>query len=138
MNETAPILDRPPKWILWVARIWSLPIIVFVLIFTIGTIWADLTNAPPDPYAVEGTSFMESLPPVFLGISALGLALAWRWEMFGAIFSLVFSAAAFVTLFIQGFLTDEISRALIPLLLVLIVLIPGILFLYYGIRSRSK
>lgn len=138
MNETAPIPDRPRKWFLWVARIWSLPIIIFVLIFTIGTIWSELTNAPPDPYLVEDTTFIESLPPVFLGISALGLALAWRWERFGGIFSLVFSAAAVVTLLIQGFTMDEFSRVLIPILLVLIVLIPGILFVIYGMRSKTN
>jgi len=138
MNETETRLDQPPQWIRKVARIWSLPIIAFVLIFTIGTIWSEVTNAPPDPYAVEDISFVESLQPVLIGISGLGLALAWRWEKLGGIFSLVFSAALVLTLLITRPFTDNVVRSLIPYLLAVIVIIPGILFVLYGVRSTPQ
>lgn len=137
MNETAPSPNRPTKWIRWVARIWSVPIIVFVLVFLIGTIWSELTNAPPDPYAMEDITIVDSLPPIFIGISTLGLALAWRWEKFGGIFSLVFMVVMYITLLIQGPFPTEF-RTLTPYLLGLIVLIPGILFVLSGTRSGSK
>ncbi len=137
MNTTSPPLDRPPKWIRLVARIWSIPIIVFVLVFLIGTLWSELTNAPPDPYAVEDITFADQLPPIFIAISTLGLALAWRWEKFGGIFSLVFTVAMYITLLIQRPFPAEF-RAMTPYLLGLIILIPGILFLIHGIQSSSK
>ena len=137
MNETAPSLDRPTKRIRWVARIWSVPIIVFVVVFLIGTLWSELTNAPPDPYAVEDITFVDQLPPIFIAVSTLGLALAWRWEKFGGVFSLVFMVVMYITLLIQGPFPTEF-RTLTPYLLGLIVLIPGILFVISGIRSGSK
>lgn len=137
MNETLPSSNQPPKWIRWVARIWSIPIIVFVVVFLLGTLWSEVTNAPPDPYAVEDITFADQLPPIFIAIGTLGLALAWRWEKFGGIFSLVFTVGFYITLLIQGPLPTEI-RTLIPYLLGLVLLIPGILFLVYGIRSRDK
>jgi len=137
MNETAPSPDRPPKRIRWVARIWSVPIIVVVLLILVGNIWSELTNAPPDPYAVEDITLVDSLAPIFIAISTLGLALAWRWEKFGGIFSLVFTAVMYITLLIQGPFPTEF-RTLTPYLLGLVVLIPGILFVVSGTRSGSK
>lgn len=137
MNETAPSLDRSSKWIRRVARIWSIPIIVFVVVFLLGTLWSEITNAPPDPYAVEDITFAEQLPPIFIAVSTLGLALAWRWEKMGGIFSLVFTGIMYITLLIQGPLPTEF-RTLTPYLLGLIVLIPGILFVISGFRSNSE
>ena len=137
MNKTAPSLDRSSKWIRRVARIWSIPIIVFVVVFLLGTLWSEITNAPPDPYAVEDITFTEQLPPIFIAVSTLGLALAWRWEKMGGIFSLVFTGIMYITLLIQGPLPTEF-RTLTPYLLGLIVLIPGILFVISGFRSNSE
>ena len=138
MNETTPSLDQAPKWIRLVARIWSAPVIVFALIMAGGYAWSWLTTGVADPYAVEGTTFVEALPPILMFISILGLALAWRWEKFGGAFSLVFIAAVVLVLVIQGPTTDEFSRAMVPYLLSLVVLIPGILFVVYGIRSGKN
>ncbi len=138
MNQSSPQEKQASKWIRIVARIWSAPIILFVLIFTVSSIWSWLTNGPADPYAVEDPSLLESLPPIFIGFSALGLALAWRWEKFGGIFSLVSTGAAVLTLLLQGLTSTDFSRSLIPYLLALIVLIPGIFFVIQGTRSNEN
>ena len=135
MNETSPPLDQAPKWIRLVARIWSAPVILVTLFITVGNIWAWLTNAPGDPYAVEDPTFLETLPPILLAITVLGLALAWRWEKLGGIFSLIFAAATLLVLLVQGLGSDDLFHSLIPFLLTLVVIVPGILFLIYGIRS---
>lgn len=136
MNESSPPLDQAPKWIRLVARIWSAPVILFTLLTAVGYTWSWLTTGVADPYAVEGTTFFEALPPILLLISVLGLALAWRWEIFGGGFSLVFVAAVIFVLLIQGPASADFTSAMIPYLVSLAVLIPGILFLIYGIRSR--
>ena len=137
MTEPAPALDHPPKWVRIVARIWSAPIILFVAFFVLGTLWASLTGGADDPYAVEKATFLESLAPIFMAISALGLALAWRWEIFGGIFYLAFIAASVLILLIQGLMENDLSRLLIPFLMAVIILIPGILFLIFGLRSKK-
>lgn len=139
MNETTPPLDQAPKWIRLVARIWSAPIILYAFLTAAGYAWSELTTGVADPYAVEGTTFFEALPPILLFISIIGLALAWRWEKFGAVFSLVFLGGVIIVLLIQGPTSAEFPRSLTPYLLSLIVLIPGILFLIYGLRaSKAK
>ena len=135
MNETSPPLDSAPKWIRLVARVWSAPVIVFALIMAGGYAWSWLTTGVADPYQVEGTTFVEALPPILLFISILGLALAWRWAKLGGGFSLIVTAAVVLVLVIQGPTSADFSRAMVPYLLSLVVLIPGILFLIYGIRS---
>ena len=138
MNETTSSLDRQQKWIRWVARIWSAPIILFVVYFALGSIWTSLTNTSADPYAVDKATLLESLTLFFIAISALGLALAWRWEKFGGIFSLVCTAGVYLTLLVMGLTTGEFARILIPSLMASFVLIPGILFLITGIRTSRK
>jgi hypothetical protein len=138
MTETAPTPDRQQKWVRWVARIWSGPIILFVLYFALGSIWSSLTNASADPYAVERATLLESLILLFFAISALGLALAWRWEKFGGIFSLVCIAGVYLTLLVQAFTTGEFSRMMIPSVMTLFVLIPGILFLISGTHANRS
>lgn len=138
MNESSSSRERGPRWARLVARIWSVPLIIIAAFITIGNIWASLTNAPPDPYAVENATFLETLPPILLGVGILGLALGWRWEKWGGIFALVFGAGAVVVLLIERSGSGDLSRDLIPYLLTLAVIIPGILFLIYGFRAKPE
>jgi len=46
--------DRGTKWIRWVARIWSLPLMVYALLLLVGYAWNWVTLGVADPYAVEG------------------------------------------------------------------------------------
>ena len=137
MNETAPSPAEAPKWLRLVARIWSAPVILVTFFIAIGNIWSWLSNAPADPYAVEKATFVETLPPTLMLLSAIGLALAWRWEKFGGVLSLIFTVGVFVALLLERGISGDISYILVPYLLALIILVPGILFTIYGFRKKK-
>jgi hypothetical protein len=126
------------KTIRWIARIWSIPLIVYALVVLIGTIATWLGLGTPDPYAVqEQQTAAEYLTPVLLSLSALGLALAWRWELQGSLLSLAFLAAALVSLLIQvplGSLTWATST---PYWLCLAALLPAAFFLSDALRGPA-
>ena len=128
--------DRVTKWIRWIARIWSSPIIVYALIMLTGYAWNWVTIGKADPYAVEGYPLVEALPPILMFLSVLGLGIAWRWEGLGGAITLVFQLAALIVLLIQRPITDDFSRSAIPYLMSMVIAIPGILFLVYWLRSR--
>lgn len=84
--------DQKEKWILgnknssvlvkilrWVARIWSL----FALIIALLVVFT------PDPYQVRPITAMEVFMLSFWGVAIFGLILAWRWERFGAVLTLI-------------------------------------------------
>lgn len=129
--------DRTTKWIRWIARIWSSPIIVFSLIMLTGYAWNWVTIGKADPYAVEGYSLVEALPPILMFLSVLGLGIAWRWEKLGGAIALVFQLATLLVLLIQIPITQDFPRSAIPYLMLVIVAIPGILFLVGWWRSRG-
>ena len=136
MKESQIPPKSPQKWLRLVARIWSAPIILITFFIALGNLWSSLTNGGTDPNMVEGTTFFDALPPTLIWISAIGLALAWRWETIGGGFSLFFTAAVFIVLFLQGRSAADSISELIPFLLALVILIPGILFLLYGLKTK--
>lgn len=129
--------DRKTKLIRRIARIWSVPIILYSLMLLIGYAWNWLTIGKADPYAVEGYPFIEALPPILMFLGVLGLAIAWRWERLGGVINLVFLLGVLVLLLITRPLTDDFSRFVIPYLMTIVIAIPGILFLVCWRRSRE-
>ena len=129
--------DRVTKWIRRIARIWSFPIVVYALMMLTGYAWNWVTIGTADPYTVEGTSFVEALPPILMFLSVLGLGIAWRWEKLGGAIALVFQLATLLVLLIQIPITQDFPRSAIPYLMLVIVAIPGILFLVGWWRSRG-
>lgn len=129
--------DRALKWIRWIARIWSIPIIIYALIMAAGYTWSWVTTGVTDPYAVEGYPPTEALPPILMSLSVLGLAIAWRWERLGGVITLVFLFATFLMLLIQNPITDDFYHSAIPYFLSLVIAIPGILFLVCWWQSRK-
>jgi hypothetical protein len=121
-----------------IARIWSAPLILYALMMLVGYAWNWITIGTPDPYTVEGTPFVEALPPILLFLSTLGLALAWRWEKAGSLLSLGFLAATLAVLFFQVPLSGLTPRMATPYLMCLVVLIPGILFLASGVYEKPE
>ena len=128
--------DRITKWIRWIARIWSSPIIVYSLMMLAGYTWNWVTIGKADPYAVEGYPLVEALPPILMFMSVLGLGIAWRWERLGGTITLVFQSTALMVLLIHRPITHDFYRTAIPYLILIVIASPGILFLIYWWRSR--
>lgn len=128
--------DRATKWIRWIARIWSLPLMGCALLILVGYAWSWLTSSVADPYAVEDYPPTEALPPIFMFLSIVGLGIAWRWERLGGTIDIVFQLAALPLLFIHSPLTRDFPRLAVPYLLSMIITIPGVLFLVCWWRSK--
>ena len=73
MKNTKNKSERTTKWIRWIARIWSSPIIVYFLIMLTGYAWNWATIGKVDPHSVEGYPIVEALPPIFMFLSVFGL-----------------------------------------------------------------
>ena len=129
---------RVTKRIRWVARIWSIPIILYALMMFVGYSWSWITTGVADPHAVEDVPFVEALPPILMLLSIVGLGIAWRWERLGGGIALVFLLAVLVLLLIQTPIARDFPRTAIPYLLSLIVATPGVLFLVCWRRSRER
>lgn len=128
--------DRATKWMRWIARIWSTPIIVYSLMMLAGYAWNWVAIGKTDPYSVEGYPFVEALPPILMFVSVLGLGIAWRWERLGGAITLVFLLATILLLLISRPITQDFYRLAIPLIMSLVIAIPGILFIVSWRRSR--
>ena len=131
--------NRNTRWIRWIARIWSIPILLYTLLFFIGYAWNMATTGVADPHAVEDVPAIEALPPLLLFLSVLGLAIAWRWEGLGGAITVVFHLAMLPVLLVHWPIAQDFARYLVaPYGTWMIVLIPGILFLVCWWRSRKR
>jgi hypothetical protein len=128
--------NRVTKWMRWIARVWSFPIIASALLVLVGYTWNWVTTGVADPYAVEDVPSVEVLPPIFMFLSVLGLGIAWRWERLGGTISIFFQLAALLLLLIHRPITHDFPRFAVPYFLSMIITIPGILFLVCWWRSR--
>ncbi len=137
MTNISDTGDRTTKWIRRIARIWSAPIIVYSLMMLTGYAWNWVTIGKADPYAVEGYSFVEGLPPILMFLGVLGLGIAWRWERLGGAINLVFQLAVILLLLITRPITHDFLRSAVPYLMSIVIAIPGILFLVYWWRTRK-
>jgi hypothetical protein len=137
MTEGIDSRNRVPNWIRWVARIWSIPIILYALLMATGYAWNLATTGVADPHAVEDYPPIEALPPILMFLSVLGLGVAWHWERLGGAISLALQVAVVAALLIQTPITRDFPRTAIPYLMSLVVAIPGVLFLTCSWRSRT-
>jgi fatty acid desaturase len=127
---------RVTRWIRWIARIWSIPILLYTLLFFIGYAWNMATSGVADPHAVEDVPAIEALPPLLLFLSALGLGIAWRWERLGGVIAILLQVVLLVVLLFQTPLMRDFPRTAIPYVLSLIIIVPGVLFLVSWQRSN--
>jgi len=98
----------------------------------IGYAWNWVTTGKADPHAVEDYPPIENLIPITLGLSVLGLGIAWRWEGLGGAITIVFQLA---TLAVHHWL---LSPRPYPYPLTITIATPGILFLVCWWRSRRR
>jgi hypothetical protein len=131
--------DRATKWIRWIARIWGTLIVAFILLVVIGYAWNWVTTGQADPYAVDDYPPIENVPPLFALLSALGLAIAWRWEGLGGAIAVFFNLAAVPVLLIHWPIAHDFPRYLVaPYGVWMAIGVPGILFLVCWWRSKKR
>jgi hypothetical protein len=82
-ESSSKAYDQSTVLIRRIARILSLVILGIAGLVLLGHLVVPETNAADYP-------FVENLLPVILGISILGLAIAWRWEGTGGAISVGF------------------------------------------------
>ena len=122
---------RTYKYLRWIARLWSIVIIGIALLFLIGYACNWVTTGKADPYAAEDYPPIENLIPVTLGLSVLGLGIAWRWEGWGGAMTIVSQLA---TLAVHHGL---LSPRPYPYPVTIMLATPGILFLVLWRLSHS-
>ena len=137
MKSTRHTVDRSTKRIRRIARIWSAIIIVYALLMLIGYTVSWLTTGEADPHAEDDYPFIENIPPIFMFLAILGLAIAWRFEKIGGMINLGFCLATLPILLIHWPITQD-SRFAAPYIIVIMIAFPGMLFLGYWWRTRGK
>lgn len=63
----------------WIARVWSLLILAFVVMMVVT----------PDPYATEPVPWEDWFLLSLWGVAVLGLLVAWRFELVGSMITIV-------------------------------------------------
>ena len=130
--------DRVTKRMRWIARIWGIPLMVYGLLGLIGYAYSWMTLDAADPYAVEGFSTQEALPPTLMFLSILGLGIAWRWERLGGAIAIVFQLVALSLLATHSPITRDFSGSAALYLVSITIATPGALFLVCWWRSRKR
>jgi hypothetical protein len=116
---------RAIKILRWIARIWGIIIALVVVMIAIT----------PDPYAVGPPSGIEIFYLSLYAVSALGLLVAWKWELIGAIISIVAMLAQAISISIgEGFAFYIKGIVLVEL----VFFIPAILFIVCWTLSRRQ
>lgn len=110
-----------PRVTRWIARIWSLPIFVFVVRMIVT----------PDPTIVAPVPLLDWFFLGLWGCAVLGLAISWRWETLGAIITIGI-------MFLREILWVLLKGPWMPSFLMVWALLvpPAILFLVSGRAER--
>lgn len=117
----------------WTARISGLLIVVFTLIFVIGSAFEDRNRHP-------GAPFLSGLTPLVLiifcvwGLGLAGLILGWWKEKLGGFLSL----SCFILVFILNLFNVQSPDRMGALVPMLISGIPSVLFICYGWLTKKK
>lgn len=128
--------NRKYFWALWSARIWSIPVILYSLVLAIGYISNWIKYGKADPYTVEDYSFVENIPPFIILLAILALIFAWRFHKIGGIINVIFCLIAAPFILIQHSNISDFCN-LTPLIIVVVVAIPGILYLIVSSKVKS-
>lgn len=118
--------EKPRKWVLvtrWLARIWSLVPIAWSLAEVLF------------PHVEEGVTITleEWVSLALVGISVIGLALAWRWERLGGWISL-----AALAVFLGAFMITVERNFPAWLIFLFGIGTPAVLFLISGYAKRPR
>ena len=124
-------MNRSVVRLRWIARIWSIVIIVFTLIMLIGYAVNWVQTGTADPLAMKDYPSVENLIPLTLILSVLGLGIAWRWEGLGGALNIGFFLASLAVHFWM------ISSRPYPYIIAIALPTPGILFLVCWWKSKK-
>ncbi len=72
------VVPRSTRVIRWIARIWSLAVFAFAVVWVLI----------PDPYATEPVPAADLFLLSLWGVAILGLLIAWRWELAGGVITI--------------------------------------------------
>ncbi len=136
LTEDGRISGRKLFWIRLTARIWGSLIVAFVLLFVIGMIYNLITSGEADPNAEDDIALIEYSGPVLILLSSIGLAIAWRSEAIGGGLAVAFQLIFLILLPFQDTISLKMSF-IGPLIISLIMMMPGLLYLAYWRRSGS-
>jgi len=125
MNETRTSAKRPVTVIRWIARLWSIASVGFVLLMFIGSGLAEGFN--PAQFAFRDLVGLFFFP---FGV-CLGMIVAWRWEGLGGGITVGSLLAFYAALRVMG---GRFPRG--PYFA--LVAAPGILFLVCWLLSRGR
>jgi len=137
MSKSKKTSDRITKNIRWIARILSVPMIVYVLLMFIGYSVNWITTGVADPHAVENYPFVDNLPPIFLFLATIGLGAAWFKEKLGGMINIIFCSAVLMIFLIREPIPQDF-RDFVPYIILVIIAFPGILFLTCSWRSQKR
>jgi hypothetical protein len=126
MVETAKPQDKT-NLVRRLARLWS-AIVIFTTVFVVIQNLRD-----PQQYLSNGRAVISVITLTLL-VSVFGLALAWRWELLGGFVNLGF----FLLSLILYWIVNGELPPLDSLALMLLLIIPGILFLLSARREKSQ
>ena len=135
MEENESTAHRELKRLLLIARIWSAVLIAIGLMIFGSYAYNYFETGVADPYAAPGYPFIENLPPAFIMVSLFGLALAWKWKLAGGAIAIAFCVANFIIYFVHWPLSENLNYLLAPYGVNLLILIPGVIFVSYWLRS---
>ena len=111
------------KILRWIARIWGVIIALVVVMIAVT----------PDPYAVGPPSGIEIFYLSLYAVAALGLLVAWKWKLIGALISIV----AMLTQAISGSIREGFAfMKIVPVELVFFI--PAIIFIVCRALSRRQ
>lgn len=126
MSSSLPRFKKIAQSIRGVARVWSILVFILAIILLVGTQFASSTSA-------QVTKPLDNLIPLSLLMSLIGLAVAWRWEGWGALINIVFYLAVIPLFWIlyQEWIDLSIMVGLSP------VILPGVLFAITWLLDRK-
>ncbi|MCJ7716311.1 MAG: hypothetical protein MUO54_07305 [Anaerolineales bacterium] len=109
----------------WIARVWAALMVVFMLFMFIAHIVQDGIGP------ALNFSIRDSLMMVSLVTSVFGLALGWKWERLGGIFTLIGMVAFYL---IDYSFSGSFPRG--PVFL--IIAFPGVLYLLSSLKRSEE
>jgi hypothetical protein len=131
--------DTSTRWMRWIARVWGTTVVAVALLIFGGYAWSWVTTGQADPYAAEDYPPIENWPPRLMFLSALGLAVAWRWEGLGGGLALLFQLINLPILLLHWPIAERFPRYLVaPYGLWLVIVLPGLLFLVCWRRANAQ